>query len=324
MSSHTLCDKRFGRGATRLPELPLTEASMNDSADSRTGLFYGIAANVLWGVLPLYLNLLKGVDALQVLSHRVVWSLLVFAAILAMLGRLRSLAAAARSRALGLLALSAVLIAVNWFVYIWSAANGHLVEASLGYFITPLVSVALGTTLLKEQLARSQAMAVGVAGIGVLILALSGGGEIWISLTLALSFGFYGMIRKMVKIDALGGLAIETTLLAPLAICILFYASSRGEAAFAQDGLTDALLILAGPITALPLLLFAAGARRLRYTTLGLLQFIAPTLLLAEAVLLYQEPIHPIQLATFGLIWIGCGLYARGGIIAWRRSNIQY
>ncbi|WP_372362086.1 EamA family transporter RarD [Xanthomonas sp. NCPPB 1325] len=283
---------------------------MITTADSRTGLFYGIAANVLWGVLPLYLNLLKGVDALQVLSHRVVWSLLVFGTLLALWGRLRPLVAAARGRTLGLLAVSAALIAVNWFVYIWSAANGHLVEASLGYFITPLVNVALGTMLLKERIARSQAVAIGVAGAGVLILAATGGGQIWISLTLALSFGFYGLIRKVVAIDALGGLSIETALLAPLALCLLFYFGSMGEAAFGQSGRTDALLILAGPITALPLLFFAAGAKRLRYTTLGLLQFIAPTLLLAEAVLLYQEPIGPIQLATFGMIWIGCGLYA--------------
>ncbi|WP_126942106.1 EamA family transporter RarD [Xanthomonas sp. BRIP62409] len=291
---------------------------MNIGADNRTGLSYGIAANVLWGALPLYLNLLKGVDALQVLSHRVVWSLLVFGAILAMLGRWRLLIVAARGRALGLLSLSAALIAVNWFVYIWSAANGHLVEASLGYFITPLVNVALGTMLLRERLTRSQAVAIGVAGVGVLILAVSGGGQIWISITLALSFGFYGLIRKVVAIDALGGLTIETALLAPLAICILFYVGNTGEAAFGQSGVIDALLILAGPITALPLLLFAAGAKRLRYTTLGLLQFIAPTLLLAEAVLLYQEPIRPLQLATFGTIWIGCGLYAWSSIISSR------
>ncbi|MCC5067089.1 EamA family transporter RarD [Xanthomonas campestris] len=293
------------------------------SADSRKGLFYGIAANLLWGALPLYLNLLKDVDALQILSHRVVWSLAMFGAIIAVSGRVRTLMGAARGRTLGLLAISAALIAVNWFVYIWSAANGHLVEASLGYFITPLVNVALGTLLLRERLARSQAVAIGIVGIGVMSLAVSGGGEIWISLSLALSFGFYGVIRKIVAIDALGGLTIETSLLAPLALLLLFYVGSTGKSAMGQDIRIDALLIVAGPITALPLLLFAAGARRLRYTTLGLLQFIAPTLLLAQAIFLYQEPIRASQLATFGLIWIGCGLYAWGSIISSRNLIVQ-
>ncbi|NHF65953.1 EamA family transporter RarD [Xanthomonas hortorum] len=296
---------------------------MTASVDSRTGFFYGIAANVLWGVLPLYLNMLKGVDALQVLSHRVVWSLVMFGAIIAVSGRLRTLLVAARGRTLGLLTISAALIAVNWFVYIWSAANGHLVEASLGYFITPLVNVALGTVLLRERLTCSQAVAIGIAGTGVLILSVTGGGEIWISLTLALSFGFYGLIRKVVAIDALSGLTIETALLAPLAILILCYVGTTSEAAFGQGSRIDALLILAGPITALPLLLFAASVKRLRYTTLGLLQFIAPTLLLAEAVLLYQEPIGSIQLATFSLIWIGCGLYAWSSIISSRSLSVQ-
>ncbi|ARM90248.1 transporter protein RarD 2 [Rhizobium sp. CIAT894] len=296
---------------------------MTHPPDSRTGLLYGIAANVLWGVLPLYLNLLKDVDALQVLSHRVLWSLLVFGTILVAARQMRPILAAAKVRTLGLLTLSAALIAINWFVYIWSAANGRLVEASLGYFITPLVSVALGTLLLGERLDRLQKVAIGVAAAGVLILAISGGGALWISLTLALSFGVYGLIRKVAAIDALGGLMIETAILAPFALGLLFYVSGLGETAFGQSGVVDALLILAGPITALPLILFAAGARRLRYATLGLLQFIAPTLLLLEAFLLYHEPIRPVQLATFGMIWLGCGLYARSSVIAARQSRTR-
>ncbi|MGV2113817.1 EamA family transporter RarD [Agrobacterium salinitolerans] len=283
---------------------------MTGSSDSRTGLLYGITANALWGVLPLYLNLLKGVDALELLSHRVVWSLLVFGAILVAAKQIGPIFAAVNRRTLGLLTLSAALIAINWFVYIWSAANGRLVEASLGYFITPLVSIALGTLLLGERLARLQIVAIGVAAAGVLILAVSGSGALWISLTLALTFGFYGLIRKVAEIDALGGLMIETALLTPFAFTFLFSFSSRGEAVFGQSGVVDVLLILAGPITALPLILFAAGARRLRNATLGLLQFIAPTLLFLQAVTLYHEPIRPVHLATFGLIWLGCGVYA--------------
>jgi len=294
---------------------------MTDSSQTRAGLFYGIAAYTLWGILPLYLHLLKAVPTAQVLSHRVIWSLLLLAAIVLATRRLRPLSTVARGRTLALLGASATLIAINWFVYIWSVANAHLVEASLGYFINPLVNVALGTLLLGERLNRLQAAAIGVAGVGVVILAAGGGGAIWISLALALSFGFYGLIRKVAAIDALGGLTIETAILGPFALALLLHAGAGGDAAFGQDRTMDLLLILAGPVTAAPLLLFAAGAKRLRYTTMGLLQFIAPTLQFLEAVLVYREPIRAAQLATFALIWAGCGLYAWSSIQAARRPK---
>ncbi len=293
---------------------------MTDTAQTRAGLLYGIGAYTLWGVLPLYLHLLKSVPAAQVLSHRILWSLLLLAAVILASRRLKPLLSAARGRTLLMLTGSAALIAVNWFVYIWAVSNEHLVEASLGYFINPLVNVALGTLLLGERLGRLQAAAIAVAGIGVLILAASGGGAIWISLTLALSFGFYGLIRKVAAIDALGGLTVETAILAPLALAALLYAANTGTGEFGRDLTMDLLLILAGPVTAAPLLMFAAGAKRLRYTTMGLLQFIAPTLQFLEAVLIYHEPVRPAQLATFALIWVGCGLYAWSSIVAARRS----
>ena len=292
---------------------------MGDTAHTRAGLFYGIGAYTLWGVLPLYLHLLKDIPPAQVLSHRVLWSLLLLGAVVIATKRLRPLIAVARGRVLLMLTGSAALIAVNWFVYIWSVANAHLVEASLGYFINPLINVALGMLLLGERLDRLQGGAIALAGVGVAILAVSGGGAIWISLSLALSFGFYGLIRKVAAIDALGGLTIETAILAPIALAVLLYASSTGTGAFGRDGTMDLLLILAGPVTAAPLLMFAAGAKRLRYTTMGLLQFIAPTLQFLEAVLIYHEPIRPAQLATFALIWLGCGLYAWSSIAASRR-----
>lgn len=292
---------------------------MGTIAHTRAGLFYGIGAYALWGVLPLYLHLLKDIPPAQVLSHRVLWSLLLLAAVVIATRRLRPLVAVARGRVLLMLTGSAALIAVNWFVYIWAVANAHLVEASLGYFINPLINVALGVLLLGERLDRLQGGAIALAGVGVLILAATGGGAIWISLSLALSFGFYGLIRKVAAIDALGGLTIETAILAPVALAVLLYASTSGSGAFGRDGTMDLLLILAGPVTAAPLLLFAAGAKRLRYTTMGLLQFIAPTLQFLEAVLIYHEPIRLAQLATFALIWIGCGLYAWSSIAASRR-----
>lgn len=295
---------------------------MGDTTQTRAGLFYGIGAYTLWGVLPLYLHLLKSVPPVQVLSHRILWSLLLLGAVILATKRLRPLIAVARGRVLLMLTGSAALIAVNWFVYIWAIANAHLVEASLGYFINPLVNVALGMLLLGERLDRLQGGAIALAGVGVLVLAASGGGALWISLGLALSFGFYGLIRKVAAIDALGGLTIETAILAPLAMGVLLYASSTGGGEFGRDGTMDMLLILAGPVTAAPLLMFAAGAKRLRYTTMGLLQFIAPTLQFLEAVLLYHEPVRPAQLATFALIWVGCGLYAWSTIAAARRVAV--
>lgn len=295
---------------------------MTDVSHTRAGVIQGIGAYTLWGALPLYLHLLDTVPPIQVLSHRVLWSLLLLGVIVLASGRFRALAAAARGRTLLMLAASAALIAINWFVYIWAIDNKHLVEASLGYFINPLVNVALGTVLLGERLRRLQAVAVALAALGVGISAVGGGGAIWISLALALSFGVYGLIRKVAAIDALGGLTVETALLAPIALAVLLLAGQHGTSAFGSDRGMDALLVLAGPVTAAPLLLFAAAARRLRYTTIGLLQFIAPTLQFLEAVLLFHEPVRPAQFATFALIWAGCALYAWSSLApAQRRTS---
>ena len=276
----------------------------------RKGLWLGVGAYVLWGLLPLYLKLLASVPALQVLSHRVVWSLLLLAIAVIVLRKVPAIRAAARGRTLFLLMASATLIAINWLVYIWSVQHAHVLEASLGYFINPLVNVALGVAVLGERVSRVQKIAVGIAAAGVLALAVVGGGAIGISLALAASFGLYGLIRKVAKIDALGGLTVETMLLAPASLAVILYASATGQGAFGETRSLDWLLILAGPATAAPLLLFAAAARRLRYATLGLLQYIAPTLQFAEAVLLFGEPLRAIHIVTFVAIWTGCALYA--------------
>ena len=283
------------------------------------GLWLGAGAYILWGLLPLYLKLLTGVPAVQVLAHRVVWSLLLLAIVVVVLGRLRTVRAAARGRTLVLLGASATLIAINWLTYIWAVQHAHVLEASLGYFINPLVNVALGVAVLGERVSRVQRVAVGIAAAGVLMMALSGGGAIWISLVLAVSFGLYGLIRKVAAIDALGGLTIETLLLAPLSLVVLAYAGAAGNAAFGQERSVDLLLILAGPVTAAPLLLFAAAARRLTLATLGLLQYLGPTLQFAEAVLIFGEPLRPVHLVTFAAIWTGCALYAWD---AWRQSRM--
>lgn len=286
----------------------------------RNGLLLGIAAYCLWGMLPLYLHLLQAVPALQVLSHRVLWSLLLLAAVVVALRRVRSIAAAARGRTLLLLISSAVLIAINWIVYIWAVQHEHVLDASLGYFINPLVNVALGVLVLGERLRRWQGIAIGLAALGVLLLTLHGGGALWIPLALALSFGGYGLLRKVAAIDALGGLTVETLLLGAPALGVLLWASHTGTASFGGSTRIDLLLIAAGAVTATPLLLFAAAAKRLPYATMGLLQYIAPTLQFLEAVLLFSEPVQPVHFVTFALIWSGCALYAWDSLRAYRAA----
>ncbi|HVJ02781.1 MAG TPA: EamA family transporter RarD [Sphingomonas sp.] len=289
------------------------------ASSDTTGLISGAAAYALWGVLPLYIHLLQRVPALQVLAHRVLWSLLLLGLVILALRRLGPIVRAARGRTLLLLVASASLIAINWLVYIWAVQNHHVLEASLGYFINPLVNVALGMAVLGERLRRLQGVAIAVAAAGVAVLAISGGGALWISLALALSFGLYGLVRKVAAIDALGGLAVETLLLAPASLALLLQAGQAGQGAFGESTGLDLLLMLAGPVTTAPLLLFAAAARRLPLATLGLLQYIAPTLQFAQAVLYFGEPVGLVHVVTFALIWTGCALYALDGLRTARR-----
>ena len=283
----------------------------------RRGLALAVGAYAFWGVLPLYFHILTGVPALQVLAHRVVWSLILLVALVLALRRGGAMLAAARGKTLLLLIASAALIAINWLVYIWSVQHGHVLEASLGYFINPLVNVALGIAVLGERLRKWQGVAIGVAGLGVVAMALSGGGSIWISLVLAASFGLYGLLRKVAAIDALGGLTVETILLAPLCIGWLAYSAAHDATGFGQSPGLDMLLLAAGIVTALPLLMFAAAARRLPLSTMGLLQYIAPSLQFGLA-LLFGEPLRPVHFVTFPLIWAGCALYAWDSVRAVR------
>ncbi|WP_298089888.1 EamA family transporter RarD [uncultured Sphingomonas sp.] len=280
------------------------------ASPARTGLILGIGAYVTWGLLPLYLKLLAGVPAFQVVAHRILWSVVLLLLVVVAMRRGAAIRAAAQGRTLLLLCGSAGLIAVNWLVYIWAVQHAHVLEASLGYFINPLVNVALGVAVLGERVRRGQAVAIGIAAAGVLLLALSGGGALWISLTLAVTFGVYGLLRKVAAIDALGGLTVETLLLSPFAAIFIAQAQMAGTGAFGQSMRMDVLLVLAGAVTTAPLLMFAAAARRMRYATLGLLQYLAPTLQFLQAVLLFGETLKPVHIATFTLIWAGCALYA--------------
>ena len=278
-------------------------------SEARGGLLLGLGAYVLWGVLPLYFRLLDGIAPLEILSHRVVWSVVLLAILVTALRRWPAIRGALTLRTLAFLATSAVLIAINWLIYIWAVETRHTIAASLGYFINPLVNVGLAVMVLGERLRRWQGVAIGLAAAGVLAMAGVALDTLWISLALALTFGVYGLLRKVVAIDALGGLTVETVLLAPPAIVCLL-AIGRDGAAFRGDWHLDGLLLLLGVVTALPLLMFAASARRLPYSTLALLQFVAPTLQFLVAVMVFGEPLRPLHALVFGLIWAGCILFA--------------
>lgn len=282
------------------------------------GMIYAALAYSIWGVFPLYFRALHGVSPFEVLMQRMVWALLVVALILLVRHRwswLREVWSA--PRVLGRFAISAVLIALNWFVYIWAINHGHVLDASLGYFITPLVNVLLGRIVLGERPLPAQWTAIVIAAAGVAWLGWQTGRLPWIGLVLAASFGSYGLAKKTAPLGALEGLALETTLLFPFAAGALWWLSSQGESAFAQGDLQLQLLLVAsGPLTALPLLLFAAGARRIPMTTLGLLQYISPTLQLLLGVWVFHEPFGGPSLIGYALIWSALALYASESL--WR------
>ncbi len=276
-----------------------------------------------WGAFPLYFKALQAVPPLEMMAHRIAWSLGFVALVLAAQRRWAWLAPAlADRRLLWGCAASAGLIALNWFLYIWAVVNARVVEASLGYFINPLVNVLLGAVVLKETLRRGQWLAVAVASAGVAWLTWLGGALPWIALALAGTFGLYGLLRKTAPLGALEGLAMETLLLGPLAIGGLAWLGWQGQSAFvAAPGWTQALVLASGPITAIPLLLFAAGARRIPLSLLGLLQYIGPTLQLLVGVWLFGEAFEPARLAGFALIWAALALYSAEGWWQQRRRS---
>ncbi|HVR42642.1 MAG TPA: EamA family transporter RarD [Thermoanaerobaculia bacterium] len=302
---------------------PRTAASVEPPPGALSGVLYGVAAYGWWGFVAIYFKLVAAVDPLEVLAHRIVWSVAVLLIMIAALGRWRSIAAVLRSgRALLWLAASTVLIAVNWYVFIWAVSHGRIVEASLGYFINPLVSVLLGFFFLGERLRRGEWVGVGLAALGVGWLTFGAGVFPSISLLLAFSFGGYGLVRKLAGVGPIEGLTIETALLLPLAAGWLLWRAHDGTAAFGEVSVgLDLLLLASGPVTALPLLWFAAAVRRLRLATIGLLQYIAPTIQFILAVAVYGEPFGGPRLVAFALIWIAIAIYSADNVRA-RRGRL--
>ena len=288
---------------------------------SPRGLAAGAAAFTIWGLFPVYLHPLRGVPALQVIAHRITWSCLFLVAWLLLRGELGDLRVTlARPALLTRLALTATLISINWLVYVWAVTHSHVVDTSLGYYINPLVNVLLGVIVLRERLNRAQWTAIGLAALAVLYLALLAGRPPWIAGTLAVSFSLYGFVRKIISVEALPGLTTETLLLMPLAVGYLAWCQWGGSGALTTQGAGVAALLLgSGLITAIPLFLFAYGARLLPYSTVGVLQYIAPSLQLLCGVVLYHESFGPARAAGFALIWAALLIYAVDGL--WRARS---
>jgi len=289
------------------------------------GLAYAALSYLLWGLFPLYFDALAKVDAFEIVVHRSLWSFVFVWVVLLAMRRWAWLAEITRRpRLWGQFALSAVLLSANWLLYIWAVNHGHVIEASLGYFVTPLVNVLLGTGILKERPRRLQWTAVGIATAGVLWLTLTLGHLPWIALGLALSFGCYGLLRKLAPLGALEGLALETLALAPAAlISMALLGAAHGGVFAGMPGLTIAGLLLAGPITAIPLLLFAAGARRITMATLGTLQYLTPSIQFGLGFWWFHEPLERARLAGFALIWAALALYSVDGFLWMRRQRAQ-
>jgi chloramphenicol-sensitive protein RarD len=288
-----------------------------------TGVLYALAAFGTWGlVAPIHFKLIAAVPPLEVLAQRIVWATLFVLAIIMARGRLRELTGALAARqVVRALCVSALLVGVNWLVYIWAISTDQVVQASLGYFINPLVNVALGILFLRERLRPLQLVACAIAGVGVLALTVAAGQLPWIALSLGITFGFYGLIRKKVKVEPLVGFCVESLLLFPASLAYLLYLAATGATVFLKgDYLLDLLLILTAVTTSAPLIWFAAAAQRLRLSTVGLMQYLAPSCLLALGVLLYGEPFTGVHAVAFACIWTALALYSADALRAARAA----
>jgi chloramphenicol-sensitive protein RarD len=280
-------------------------------SETSRGFFLGAAAYIMWGIFPLYFPLLKPAGAVEILAHRVVWSVLTMLLLVVAVRRrrqLRALVVDRRTRAI--LTLAALVIAVNWGTYIWGVNNGHVVETSLGYFINPLVTVLMGVFILGERLRRLQWVALGLATAAVVGLTIEYGRPPWVSLLLAFSFGSYGLAKKKANAGAVESLTFETIVLAPVALGYVAYLVANGRSEFGPNGAGHVLLVISlGLVTAVPLICFGAAATRVSMTTIGLLQYLAPTLQFALGVLVFDEAMPPMRWVGFGLVWVALVIF---------------
>lgn len=287
----------------------------------RSGLLFGIGAYGSWGLFPAFFPLLKPAGAVEILSHRIVWGFLFLFVVVAAVHRLRDLRAIS-GRTWMLLALASALISVNWLIYVYAVNNGHVVDAALGYFINPLVTVLLGLVVFRERLNRAQGTALAIAVAAVVVLTVQVGAPPYIGLGLALSFGLYGAVKKVVPVDPRVSVGIETALAAPFALGYLIVLQTGGDAAFVGYGAGHVvLLVLAGVLTAVPLLLFAAAAHRLPLVTMGLLFYMTPIMQLSWGVLVGHEPMPPARWLGFGLLWVALAVFTVDAVIRSRAAR---
>lgn len=294
-------------GAITSQDLAVTQ----QQASATHGFFYALLAYLLWGVLPLYMKAVAHISPIEVVAHRVLWSVPVAGIVLLWLGRTADIRAALLSRrTLAMAALTAAIISVNWGIYIWAIAADRTVEAALGYYINPLVTVLLGVLLLGDRFDRIQLTAIALAIAAVIILSIEAGGLPWVSLALAISFAAYGYFRKTLPIGPSQGFFLEVLLLTPPCLLYVFWLETGGQGHLLAGKWSDvALLLAAGPITAIPLILYGFGAKMLRISTLGIMQYIGPTLTMVIAVFVFREPFGPARMVAFGLIWLALALY---------------
>ncbi len=292
-------------------------------SDGARGALMAAGAYGLWGALPFYLKAMHHVSPMEIVAHRVLWSVPVALALLVLLGQFQAiLDAVRRPRMLAMAALTAALITANWSIYVWAIEHGQMMGSALGYYISPLFNVVLGALFLGERLTRLQYAAVGFAFAAVALLTVNAGGLPWVSLALPLTFGLYGFFRKSLPMPPLQGFTLEVLLLCLPALAYAVWLAYSGQDHFTHGTSYDVgMLLLAGPITAIPLILYAGGAKLLRYATLGLMQYMTPTILFVSAVFVFHEPFAPVQLAAFLLIWIGLALYTWSMLTEHRRAR---
>lgn len=300
-------------------------AAPGSNEDTAQGFAFALSAYLMWGFLPLYMKALKHIPPAEIVANRILWSLPVAGLVLLLLGRLGDLRAALRSpRTIATAALTAALLSVNWGIYVWAIASDRALDAALGYFINPLFSVFLGATILKEKLRPAQMVAIGLSALAVLVMTLEAGSLPFAALGLTVSWGLYALLRKTVPVGPNQGFLLEVMILVPPALIYLIWIQTTGQGHLGAGNTRDDILLLcSGFVTAIPLLVYANGARLLRLSTIGIMQYIAPTMIFLIAVFVFKEPFGYTRLAAFVLIWSGLAIYVASMLHEQRKKNRQ-
>ncbi|WP_339767612.1 EamA family transporter RarD [uncultured Paraglaciecola sp.] len=292
---------------------------MNDKS-VKSGILFAIAAYTMWGIAPLYFKLIGQVPAMEILMHRIVWSVLVLVVLVGITGKFDKVKQAVfNPKVMQVLLISGVLLAANWFIFIWAINNNHLLDASLGYYINPLLNIFLGRLFLGERLRRLQKVAVGLALFGVVYFIVSYGQLPWVALALAGTFGVYGLLRKQVAVDSLPGLLVESSLLLPPAIVYWVWFAGEWSNMLTNDSTLNVTLICAGIVTTAPLLCFTAAAKRIMFSTLGFFQYIGPSIMFVLAAAVYDEPLDGNKIVMFGFVWLALGLFSYDSLRQYRK-----